>query len=136
MVSGLDTSIDKCINKRYWYGYNPTDTHPYSTVTGEGSSNHVEFHTISKIDMNGAAAVLSFSVGFIILLSSLLSSSDDMMPSDLELGRVANNVQELLYTASDVSHDRCVKVLMARAKVLSHRAGSVCFPTQRSGRMA
>lgn len=39
------------------------------------------------------------------------------MPSDLELGRVANNVQELLYTASDVSHDRCVKVLMTRAKV-------------------
>uniref|UniRef100_A0A8C1UDS7 Vacuolar protein sorting-associated protein 54 n=1 Tax=Cyprinus carpio TaxID=7962 RepID=A0A8C1UDS7_CYPCA len=35
---------------------------------------------------------------------------------DLELGRVANNVQELLYTASDVSHDRCVKVLMTRAK--------------------
>uniref|UniRef100_A0A8C7TKY7 Vacuolar protein sorting-associated protein 54 n=1 Tax=Oncorhynchus mykiss TaxID=8022 RepID=A0A8C7TKY7_ONCMY len=43
-------------------------------------------------------------------------SSEDMMPSDLELGRVANNIQELLYTASDVSHDRCVKVLMARAK--------------------
>uniref|UniRef100_A0A674DU56 Vacuolar protein sorting-associated protein 54 n=1 Tax=Salmo trutta TaxID=8032 RepID=A0A674DU56_SALTR len=42
--------------------------------------------------------------------------SEDMMPSDLELGRVANNIQELLYTASDVSHDRCVKVLMARAK--------------------
>uniref|UniRef100_A0A8C7TAE7 Vacuolar protein sorting-associated protein 54 n=1 Tax=Oncorhynchus mykiss TaxID=8022 RepID=A0A8C7TAE7_ONCMY len=41
---------------------------------------------------------------------------EDMMPSDLELGRVANNIQELLYTASDVSHDRCVKVLMARAK--------------------
>ena len=39
------------------------------------------------------------------------------MPTDLELGRVANNIQELLYTASDVSHDRCVKVLMARAKV-------------------
>lgn len=42
------------------------------------------------------------------------------MPSDLELGRVANNVQELLYTASDVSHDRCVKVLMTRAKVNTH----------------
>uniref|UniRef100_A0A8C8FNS8 Vacuolar protein sorting-associated protein 54 n=1 Tax=Oncorhynchus tshawytscha TaxID=74940 RepID=A0A8C8FNS8_ONCTS len=42
--------------------------------------------------------------------------NEDMMPSDLELGRVANNIQELLYTASDVSHDRCVKVLMARAK--------------------
>uniref|UniRef100_A0A8C7T8W8 Vacuolar protein sorting-associated protein 54 n=1 Tax=Oncorhynchus mykiss TaxID=8022 RepID=A0A8C7T8W8_ONCMY len=45
-----------------------------------------------------------------------ISSNEDMMPSDLELGRVANNIQELLYTASDVSHDRCVKVLMARAK--------------------
>ncbi|KAL1006118.1 hypothetical protein UPYG_G00068070 [Umbra pygmaea] len=44
------------------------------------------------------------------------SISEDMMPSDLELGRVANNIQELLYSASDVSHDRCVKVLMARAK--------------------
>lgn len=42
------------------------------------------------------------------------------MPSDLELGRVANNIQELLYTASDVSHDRCVKVLMSRAKVQTH----------------
>uniref|UniRef100_A0A3Q1BWH3 Vacuolar protein sorting-associated protein 54 n=1 Tax=Amphiprion ocellaris TaxID=80972 RepID=A0A3Q1BWH3_AMPOC len=36
--------------------------------------------------------------------------------SELELNRVVNNVQELLYTASDVSHDRCVKVLTARAK--------------------
>lgn len=44
------------------------------------------------------------------------------MPSDLELGRVANNVQELLYTASDVSHDRCVKVLMTRAKVNARHA--------------
>ncbi|XP_062404857.1 vacuolar protein sorting-associated protein 54 isoform X2 [Sardina pilchardus] len=43
-------------------------------------------------------------------------SSEDVMPSDLELGRVANNAQELLYTASDVSHDRCVKVLITRAK--------------------
>uniref|UniRef100_A0A4W5QJK2 VPS54 subunit of GARP complex n=1 Tax=Hucho hucho TaxID=62062 RepID=A0A4W5QJK2_9TELE len=34
--------------------------------------------------------------------------SEDMMPSDLELGRVANNIQELLYTASDLNacHDR------------------------------
>uniref|UniRef100_A0A8C2EIM1 Vacuolar protein sorting-associated protein 54 n=1 Tax=Cyprinus carpio TaxID=7962 RepID=A0A8C2EIM1_CYPCA len=45
-----------------------------------------------------------------------LKDLPDVMPSDLELGRVANNVQELLYTASDVSHDRCVKVLMTRAK--------------------
>ena len=40
-----------------------------------------------------------------------------MMPTDLELNRVINNIQELLYSASDVSHDRCVKVLTARAKV-------------------
>ena len=42
------------------------------------------------------------------------------MPSELELGRVANNIQDLLYAASDLSHDRCVKVLMARAKVSKH----------------
>uniref|UniRef100_UPI0037E892DC vacuolar protein sorting-associated protein 54 isoform X2 n=1 Tax=Semicossyphus pulcher TaxID=241346 RepID=UPI0037E892DC len=45
-----------------------------------------------------------------------LMSGENMMPSDLELNRVINNLQELLYTASDVSHDRCVKVLTARAK--------------------
>ncbi|KAM7419894.1 hypothetical protein PAMA_016814 [Pampus argenteus] len=43
-------------------------------------------------------------------------SGENMMPSELELNRVLNNIQELLYTASDVSHDRCVKVLTARAK--------------------
>uniref|UniRef100_A0A8C2EI37 Vacuolar protein sorting-associated protein 54 n=1 Tax=Cyprinus carpio TaxID=7962 RepID=A0A8C2EI37_CYPCA len=52
----------------------------------------------------------------IVNVSHPCGSSEDVMPSDLELGRVANNVQELLYTASDVSHDRCVKVLMTRAK--------------------
>ncbi|KAL6111094.1 vps54 [Pungitius sinensis] len=43
-------------------------------------------------------------------------SGDAAMPTDLELNRVINNLQELLHTASDVSHDRCVKVLTARAK--------------------
>lgn len=43
-------------------------------------------------------------------------SGENMMPSDMELNRVLNNIQELLYSASDVSHDRCVKVLTARAK--------------------
>ncbi|XP_029986253.1 vacuolar protein sorting-associated protein 54 isoform X2 [Sphaeramia orbicularis] len=45
-----------------------------------------------------------------------IMSGENMMPSELELNRVVNNTQELLYTASDVSHDRCVKVLTARAK--------------------
>ncbi|XP_048392333.1 vacuolar protein sorting-associated protein 54 isoform X2 [Stegostoma tigrinum] len=41
---------------------------------------------------------------------------DDLQLTDLELGRVANNLQELLCSASDICHDRCVKFLMARAK--------------------
>lgn len=42
---------------------------------------------------------------------------ENMMPTDFELNLVINNLQELMYTASDISHDRCVKVLTARAKV-------------------
>ncbi|XP_018411143.1 PREDICTED: vacuolar protein sorting-associated protein 54 isoform X1 [Nanorana parkeri] len=42
--------------------------------------------------------------------------SEDMKLTDLELGRVANSIQELLYNASDICHDRCVKFLLARAK--------------------
>nr|XP_057920789.1 vacuolar protein sorting-associated protein 54 isoform X1 [Doryrhamphus excisus] len=42
--------------------------------------------------------------------------SGDMMPSDLELSKVLSNIQELLHAASDISHDRCVKVITARAK--------------------
>ncbi|XP_054634220.1 vacuolar protein sorting-associated protein 54 isoform X2 [Dunckerocampus dactyliophorus] len=42
--------------------------------------------------------------------------SGDMMPSDLELNQVLSTIQELLHAASDISHDRCVKVITARAK--------------------
>lgn len=42
-----------------------------------------------------------------------------MKLTELELGRLANNIQELLYNASDICHDRSVKFLMARAKVRS-----------------
>ncbi|XP_077935832.1 vacuolar protein sorting-associated protein 54 isoform X1 [Gasterosteus aculeatus] len=45
-----------------------------------------------------------------------LMSGETAMPTDLELNRVTSNLQELLHTACDVSHDRCVKVLTARAK--------------------
>uniref|UniRef100_G3Q7S7 Vacuolar protein sorting-associated protein 54 n=1 Tax=Gasterosteus aculeatus aculeatus TaxID=481459 RepID=G3Q7S7_GASAC len=44
------------------------------------------------------------------------ASGETAMPTDLELNRVTGNLQELLHTACDVSHDRCVKVLTARAK--------------------
>lgn len=43
-------------------------------------------------------------------------SGESTMPSDLELHRIVNNLKELLFSASDISHDRCVKVLTARAK--------------------
>ncbi|XP_056264350.1 vacuolar protein sorting-associated protein 54 isoform X3 [Pseudoliparis swirei] len=53
---------------------------------------------------------------------------DSMMPTDQELNRVVHNLQELLHAASDVSHDRCVKVLTARAKDGSlERLGSADF---------
>lgn len=42
-----------------------------------------------------------------------------MKLTDLELEKLANNIQELLYSASDICHDRSVKFLMARAKVRS-----------------
>ncbi|XP_030052013.1 vacuolar protein sorting-associated protein 54 isoform X2 [Microcaecilia unicolor] len=45
-----------------------------------------------------------------------ITVNDDMKLTDLELGKLANSIQELLYTASDICHDRCVKFLMARAK--------------------
>ncbi|RVE76491.1 hypothetical protein OJAV_G00008770 [Oryzias javanicus] len=45
-----------------------------------------------------------------------LMSGDSLMPTEAELNRVLSHIQELLYTASDVSHDRCVKVLTARAR--------------------
>ncbi|XP_053316120.1 vacuolar protein sorting-associated protein 54 [Spea bombifrons] len=42
--------------------------------------------------------------------------NEDMKLTDLELGKVANNIQELLYNASDVCHDRCVKFLLSRSR--------------------
>uniref|UniRef100_A0A4X2KY98 Vacuolar protein sorting-associated protein 54 n=1 Tax=Vombatus ursinus TaxID=29139 RepID=A0A4X2KY98_VOMUR len=45
-----------------------------------------------------------------------LTVSEDMKLTDLELGKLANSIQELLYNASDICHDRSVKFLMARAK--------------------
>ncbi|XP_016358152.1 vacuolar protein sorting-associated protein 54 isoform X2 [Sinocyclocheilus anshuiensis] len=69
-----------------------------SATTESSSSREHNSNTTSSLPIGGAAAI------------------EDVMPSDLELGRVANNVQELLHTASDVSQDRCVKVLMTRAK--------------------
>ncbi|TWW59132.1 vacuolar protein sorting-associated protein 54 [Takifugu flavidus] len=45
-----------------------------------------------------------------------LMPGETTMPTELELKRIMTNIQDLLYSASDISHDRCVKVLTARAK--------------------
>ncbi|XP_073409859.1 vacuolar protein sorting-associated protein 54 [Dendrobates tinctorius] len=42
--------------------------------------------------------------------------TEDLKLTDLELGKIANNIQELLYNASDICHDRCVKFLLVRSK--------------------
>ncbi|XP_057627229.1 vacuolar protein sorting-associated protein 54 isoform X3 [Chionomys nivalis] len=42
--------------------------------------------------------------------------SEDMRLTDLELGKLASNIQELLCSASDTCHDRAAKFLMSRAK--------------------
>ncbi|OCT79700.1 hypothetical protein XELAEV_18026507mg [Xenopus laevis] len=42
--------------------------------------------------------------------------NEEMKLTDLELGKIANSIQELLYDASDICHDRCSKFLLARAK--------------------
>lgn len=42
--------------------------------------------------------------------------SDDMKLTDLELGKLSNNIQELLYSASGICHNRAIKFLMSRAK--------------------
>ncbi|KAM6941227.1 vacuolar protein sorting-associated protein 54 isoform 2-T2 [Lycodopsis pacificus] len=70
----------------------------------------------SRIQQSRAEAAGSDSAETSISTEQSFMSGENMMPSDLELNRVINNLQELLHTASDVSHDRCVKVLTARAK--------------------
>ncbi|XP_075947848.1 vacuolar protein sorting-associated protein 54 isoform X1 [Anarhichas minor] len=70
----------------------------------------------SRIQQSRAEAAGSDSAETSISREQSFMSGESMMPSDLELNRVINNLQELLHTASDVSHDRCVKVLTARAK--------------------
>ncbi|KAM8946105.1 vacuolar protein sorting-associated protein 54 [Pelodytes ibericus] len=42
--------------------------------------------------------------------------NEDMKLTDLELGKIANSIQDILYNASDICHDRCVKFLLSRSK--------------------
>ncbi|XP_039659575.1 vacuolar protein sorting-associated protein 54 isoform X2 [Perca fluviatilis] len=89
-------------------------------LTHEGLFISDALNEVSRIQQSRAEAAGSDSASgatesFVSREQSFMSG-DNMMPSDLELNRVINNIQELLHTASDVSHDRCVKVLTARAK--------------------
>ncbi|NWW31196.1 VPS54 protein, partial [Panurus biarmicus] len=68
-------------------------------------------HTSSSGGVLATPGVLQVTPGGVEMMIS-----DDMKLTDLELVRLANNIQELLSNASDVCHDRSVKFLMARAK--------------------
>ncbi|XP_068607044.1 vacuolar protein sorting-associated protein 54 [Brachionichthys hirsutus] len=50
------------------------------------------------------------------VVGSRTQSGGNAVPSEPELNRVIAGLQDLLHSASDVSHDRCVKVLSSRAK--------------------
>uniref|UniRef100_A0A3Q0RWH7 Vacuolar protein sorting-associated protein 54 n=1 Tax=Amphilophus citrinellus TaxID=61819 RepID=A0A3Q0RWH7_AMPCI len=79
----------------------PGNTEMSATEISSGSS--VDASVVSLI-RNGLVSVFVFR------------PSENMMPADFELNLVISSIQELMYTASDISHDRCVKVLTARAK--------------------
>ena len=57
--------------------------------------------------------------------SCVLRSGENTMPTELELNRLVSSIQDLLFSASDVCHDRCVKVLTARAKVTKETAAEL-----------
>ncbi|XP_017290481.1 vacuolar protein sorting-associated protein 54 isoform X2 [Kryptolebias marmoratus] len=79
---------------------------------GQDQNSTVGFRTqtgrVETADTDPPSGVTEVSASFV--------SSENMMPTELELNCVISSIQDLLYKASDVSHDRCVKVLTARAK--------------------
>uniref|UniRef100_A0A8C2THT7 Vacuolar protein sorting-associated protein 54 n=1 Tax=Coturnix japonica TaxID=93934 RepID=A0A8C2THT7_COTJA len=84
------------------------NTSPNSEPCSSDSVSEPECTTDSSSSKEPTSSVTPGGVEMII--------SDDMKLTELELGRLANNIQELLYNASDICHDRSVKFLMARAK--------------------
>ncbi|XP_078505557.1 vacuolar protein sorting-associated protein 54 isoform X2 [Lissotriton helveticus] len=85
------------------------NTSPISEACGSNSVSDPECTTGSSSSKDRTSSSVTRGGVEIII-------SDDIKVTDLELGKLANNIQELLYSASDICHDRCVKFLMARAK--------------------
>lgn len=85
------------------------NTSPISEACGSNSVSDTECTTGSSSSKDHTSS--SATTGGVEIIIS-----DDIKVTDLELGKLANNIQELLYSASDICHDRCVKFLMARAK--------------------
>ncbi|KAE8601034.1 hypothetical protein XENTR_v10013506 [Xenopus tropicalis] len=75
-----------------------SDTVSDPECTTDSSSS--KEHTLPSVTQGGIEIILT----------------EEMKLTDLELGKIANSIQELLYDASDICHDRCVKFLLARAK--------------------
>ncbi|XP_078261821.1 vacuolar protein sorting-associated protein 54 isoform X2 [Rhinoraja longicauda] len=82
-----------------------------SDPCGSDSASEVECATDSSSSKEHTSSTIAGGLEIMM--------SDELRLTELELGRVANNIQELLYSASDMCHDRCVKFLMARAKLNS-----------------
>ncbi|XP_068088464.1 vacuolar protein sorting-associated protein 54 [Hyperolius riggenbachi] len=78
----------------------PSGTDSVSDPECTTDSSSSKDHTLPSVTPGGVEIIMT----------------EDMKLTDLELGKVANNIQELLYNASDICHDRCVKFLQARAK--------------------
>ncbi|XP_068042498.1 vacuolar protein sorting-associated protein 54 isoform X4 [Anomalospiza imberbis] len=78
----------------------PCSSDSVSEPEGTTDSSSSKEHTSSSVTPGGVEMMIG----------------EDMKLTDLELVRLANNIQELLYNASDICHDRAVKFLMARAK--------------------
>lgn len=85
------------------------NTSPHSEACSSDSVSEPECTTDSSSSKEQTSA--SATPGGVEIIVS-----EDMRLTDLELRKLASNIQELLCNASDVCHDRAVKFLMSRAK--------------------
>nr|XP_060479421.1 vacuolar protein sorting-associated protein 54 [Panthera onca] len=80
-------------------------------ITAKNIIKQCVINKVSQIEEIDTDVIVKLDLFFIIF-----RVNEDMKLTDLELEKLANNIQELLYSASDICHDRAVKFLMSRAK--------------------
>ncbi|XP_069090331.1 vacuolar protein sorting-associated protein 54 isoform X2 [Pleurodeles waltl] len=104
-----DAFTDGPLSSMSEHAISQRNTSPISEVCGSNSVSDPECTTDSSSSKDHTSSSVTTGGVEIII-------SDDIKITDLELGKLANNIQELLYNASDICHDRCVKFILARAK--------------------